>query len=215
MLKWLYYGGTQSGSATIDIGTLGNVGYRMPRYNNQNTSSRSTNPSSGNNSIYSYGNYYTWAAAMANTEELNNSSIDVYTSLCPANWYLPSGGGKTSIEDYRNSFWNLIVQSLNSGVYPANYNNTTNPYYSGSSEFDSISKLIRSYPNNFVYSGVINNSLLSGRGSNSYYWTASASDVNYAYGTMMNSSSLYPGTYNAWKYFGETVRCRRVGSSPN
>ena len=63
----LYYSGTQSGNATINIGTTDNPGYRMPRYNNNNTSSRASNPTGNGGNMYSYGNYYTWSAAMANT----------------------------------------------------------------------------------------------------------------------------------------------------
>ncbi|MBR3256393.1 hypothetical protein IKG10_01850 [Candidatus Saccharibacteria bacterium] len=84
----LYYSGTQSGTASINIGTSNYPGYRMPRYNNLNTpanaSNRPQNPTSNtftnNNTtvgMYSYGNYYTWHAAIADLtyNGTNNSSV--------------------------------------------------------------------------------------------------------------------------------------------
>ncbi|MBQ3353099.1 InlB B-repeat-containing protein, partial [Candidatus Saccharibacteria bacterium] len=88
-----------------------NQGYRFPRYNNINTSSRASSPTTGTNvNIYSYGNYYTWSAAMANTESLTSYSASeaANTSLCPTGWRLPTGGNKARIEaDDNNEFWNL------------------------------------------------------------------------------------------------------------
>ena len=100
MANSLYYSGTQSGTASINIGTSNNPGYRMPRYNNLNTSARATNPTSNtfpeNNTtggMYSYGNYYTWHAAIADlTYNGTNNQSTTGTSLCPAGWHLPTGG---------------------------------------------------------------------------------------------------------------------------
>ena len=206
----LYYSGTQSGTASIDIGTLGLPGYRMPRYNNQNTSSRATNPTSANNNIYSYGNYYTWSAAMANTEEMNNYSVSesASTSLCPADWSLQFGGNKARMEnDGGNGFWILIVYVLNDRVNPANYSSSAIPYYTGTTEGAAVSKLVRSYPNNFLYAGYISSSLIGSRGSDGYYWSASANSPNYAYNLLFQSTSVYPGTNYSYKYFGMSVRC--------
>ena len=74
----LYYRGIQSGTASIDIGTSNDPGYRMPRYNNWNNQSisanRPQNPTTNmatnnttNAGMYSYGNYYTWSATIADT----------------------------------------------------------------------------------------------------------------------------------------------------
>ena len=55
-----------SGKQTISGSYIGN---RFPRYNNQNTSSRADTTTTNTN-IYSYGNYYTWNAAVADTSNL-------------------------------------------------------------------------------------------------------------------------------------------------
>ena len=118
---------------------------RFPRYNNQNTSSRVSNPTTGaNKNIYSYGNYYTWAAAIANIGDENSGN----TSICPNGWRLPNGGNKTN--ENTNDYWNLVVVHLNSGTRPANYESEVEPYYDDSTEAATVNRRIRSYPNNFV-----------------------------------------------------------------
>ena len=102
--------------------TGSNLLYRYPRYNNNNTrindTSLTANPGQnlgGNNGNiykwYSYGNYYTWAAAMANTDDLTNS--DTGTSICPTGWILPTQSmtftltsdlSATIIRKYPNNF---------------------------------------------------------------------------------------------------------------
>ena len=126
---------------------------RFPRYNNNNTSSRQSSSSySTDGNTYSMGNYYTWHAAIADTTyySTNNQSIE-NTSLCPAGWRLPKGGNKSN--ETNNEFWNLIVTDLNNGVNPANYDSYTYPYYTGTAEAGPVSNALRSYPNNFLYSG--------------------------------------------------------------
>ncbi|MBR3600328.1 MAG: hypothetical protein IKL53_10705, partial [Lachnospiraceae bacterium] len=115
----LYYADTKSSgsTATIDITQTSYAGYRMPRYRNDNTNTDATvNPNTTtdnmtgvNQNIYSYGNYYTWAAAIADTAYYSTSNKSVTTtSLCPTGWRLPKGGTKTRIEQPYddNEFWN-------------------------------------------------------------------------------------------------------------
>ena len=188
-----------------------NQGYRFPRYNNINTSTRASSPTSGTNvNIYSYGNYYTWSAAMANTESLTSYSASeaANTSLCPTGWRLPTGGNKARIEaDDNNEFWNLIVDELNGGTNPANYSSSTAPYYNGSAEAGPVDKLIRSYPNNFLRSGDVNGGSVNSRGSYSSYWSSSADSTNYAYSLFFYSAYVGPGTGSYVKYVGSSVRC--------
>ena len=188
-----------------------NQGYRFPRYNNINTSTRASSPTTGTNvKIYSYGNYYTWAAAMANTEDLTSYSASeaVTTSLCPTDWRLPTGGDKTRIEaDDNNEFWNLIVDELNGGTNPANYSSSTTPYYNSSAEAGPVDKLIRSYPNNFLYSGGVSSGSVGSRGSYGYYWSSSADSANNAYRLYFLSSYVNPGSSYGNKYYGYSVRC--------
>ena len=193
----LYYSGTQEGTASINIGTTNYPGYRMPRYNNINTSTRATNPTSNtfpdNNTtggMYSYGNYYTWHAAIADlTYNGTNNQSTTGTSLCPTGWRLPYGrntGNGTKI----------------GGFYNLNYkiNNDSNVT-------DSTASLkLRSFPNNFLYSGGFNNSAYD-RGSRGFYWSSTAYLYSNSYILRLYSSLIYPGTENSGKFVGESIRC--------
>ena len=157
-----------------------NQGYRFPRYNNGNTASRgnsTTNQSTEN--IYSYGNYYTWAAAIASTGDITSSST-TDTSICPYGWHLPTG-------DVDGEF-----QALNATV---------------NSSSTSVSTGLRAYPTNFVYSGHYNNSSADNRSSDGFYWSSAASDSNNAYALGFSGSTVYPGTNGNAKYSGQTIRC--------
>ena len=213
----LYYSGTQSGDATIDIGTTNDPGYRMPRYNNLNTSIRATNPTSNtfpsNNTtggMYSYGNYYTWHAAIADlTYNGTNNQSTTGTSLCPAGWHLPKGGNKSN--QANNELWSLAVDGINGGTKPANYDSSATPYYTGTPEGSNASNKLRAYPNNFLYSGYFNPSSAFSRGSNGSYWSSTAYGSYGSYRLYLNSSGVYPGTSSLNKYNGYSIRCT-VGS---
>ena len=133
------------GSTTKTI-SGSNLAYRFPRYNNQNTASKQTDVSnySATANVYSYGNYYTWAAAIADTGDYTQKNQLRIASICPKGWVLPIGGDKNNEAD--NDYWKLIVTNIVK-TNPANYDNTINPYYTGA-EGTSASKLIRKYPNN-------------------------------------------------------------------
>lgn len=179
---------------------------RFPRYNNYNTASRADNSSGADMNTYSYGNYYTWAAAIADIAEHNSyNDNSVGTSLCPAGWHLPKGGNKSNQTD--NEFWNLIVNSLNDGVLPANYDTESIPYYDDNSEGVDVSKLVRSYPNNFLYSGGVNDEAIYVRGSRGDYWSTTPYSANLAYNLSFSSSRVRPGTDYNYKSYGFSVRC--------
>ena len=205
----LYYSGTQEGTASIDIGTSNYPGYRMPRYNNTNTSARASSPATNTVAIYSYGNYYTWHAAIADLayNGTNNQST-TSTSLCPKGWHLPHGGDKTRIEaNDDNDFWNLTVDALNGGTNPANYSNKTGPIYTGTTEAGPVADKLRSYPNNFLYSGSFTTSSAIDRGSHGLYWSSTANNSNESYRLVLYSSSVGPGTDTIGKYIGYSIRC--------
>ncbi|MBQ5811997.1 hypothetical protein IIW29_00240, partial [Candidatus Saccharibacteria bacterium] len=191
------------------------AGYRIPRYNNNNTNrtlDASYNGTGGSPYYqwYAYGNYYNWPAAMASTSYLTSysASESANTSLCPTGWRLPTGGNKTRITtDQNNEFWNLVVVNLNSNVLPANYDSSSTPYYNGSTEAGPVDMLVRAFPNNFLYSGYFGNSSASNRGSNGYYWSSSASSDYSAYYFNFASSYVTPGANNNHKYSARTVRC--------
>ena len=203
------------GSTTVTISGSN----RMPRYNNVNTpisaANRPQNPttnsetnSTTNAGMYSYGNYYTWAAVSTNISETSAGDYNT-KSICPTGWNIPRGGNKS--REATNDFWKYIVTGLNGGTNPANYGSSTSPYYTGTTEGTLASNILRSYPNNFVYSGYINGSSVLSRGSGDYYWSSTADDANLAYTLYFNSSIVNPGTYSLRKSNGGSVRCINSG----
>ena len=199
-------------STLEDIGTSNYPGYRFPRYNSNNTQNLvdsitytqnyaiASSPSdSGTNyrtssNIYGYGNYYTWAAAMANTNYYTSSSTSevVNTSICPTGWHLPSSNDGTAKE------YSILSQRY------GGTGSTENGVGSG----DTMSNRFRTFPNNFLYSG---NSSLDTRGKNGYYWSRSANNSNYSYDLYLHSTSFGPSDYS-FKYAGFSVRCL-IGSA--
>ena len=214
----LYYSGTQSGTASINIGTSKSPAYRMPRYNNINTSTRASNPTSNtfpsNNTtggMYSYGNYYTWHAAIADlTYNGTNNQSTTGTSLCPTGWHLPKGGNKSN--EANNELWSLVVDGINGGIKPANYDSETRPTYIGTPEGSDASNKLRAYPNNFLYSGVFDTSSAYHRGSYGYYCSSTAYYYSYNYRLYLDRSNVRPGTDSSSKYSGQSIRCIAIGS---
>ena len=175
-----------------------------------NTTSAVANMTTQNNAnIYSYGNYYNWYSATAGNGKYANDTGNTSVSgdLCPTGWRLPKGGNKTKIESDDNEFWNLTVVALNNDTKPANYDSNTTPYYNGAAEAGPVADLLRSFPNNFLYSGYVNGSSAIGRGSIGYYWSSTVYGSNSAYYLYLVSSDVRPGTSNRYKYNGVTVRC--------
>lgn len=171
-------------------------GYRFPRYNNNNTSSPVANMTGASDNIYSYGNYYTWAAAIADTTAYSSTDVK-NTSICPAGWHLPTGTGSgefgllsNSLDGYKDA--NDVAQNMNSSTTPTGAE---------------MSATLRSYPNNFVYSGYFNSSSAYYRGSSGLYWSSTANNSNSAYNLNFSSSNVNPGTNNNNKYNGHSVRC--------
>ena len=143
--------------------------------------------------IYSYGNYYTWAAAIADTTAHSSSTDVINTSICPAGWHLPYGGSDTGTNGGNTS----------GGFYNLNYKINNNSNVTDAT----AGRNLRAYPNNFVYSGYFLNSSAGGRGSIGRYWSSTAGNSNFAYGPYFDSSNVYPGTGSNYKYSGRSVRC--------
>ena len=200
-------------NGTINIGTSNYPAERMPRYNNLNTSTRATNPTSNTfpddnttGGMYSYGNYYTWHAAIADlTYNNTNNQSTTGTSLCPAGWHLPKGGDKSN--EANNELWSLVVDGINGGTKPANYDSETQPYYNGTPEGRNASKKLRAYPNNLLYSGLFSASSAYNRGSHGGYWLSTAYNNYNSYRLHLVSSSVRPGTSSDSKYLGQSIRC--------
>ena len=167
-----------------------------------------TNSYSASSNVYSYGNYYNWYSATAGHGKYGSSYGSGYQApgdICPAGWHLPQGGNKS--QESTNEFWQLIVTGINNGVNPANYDSSSYPYYNGSTEGTPVSNALRSYPNNFVYSGNVNGASVNTRNANGYYWSASGNTSYNAYSLNFYSTYVGPGTNNVGKYYGRVVRC--------
>ncbi len=185
----------------------GLTAYTLPQLNTNNTNIGGKNASGTDLSIshnagtksvqwYSYGNYYSWPAAMANTNSLDSytASEGANTSICPTGWHLPYGN------------------SSNTG-------NTAGGFYylgdrlgaTASSAASSVKW--RTFPNNFIYSGHWAGSSAYNRGYSGYYWSSSAYVSNVAYGLSFGSyGSVNPGTHGSNKDYGLAVRCVAGGS---
>ena len=173
--------------------TGSNQGYRFPRYNNKNTNSPVANMTSTGDNIYSYGNYYTWAAAIADTTAHSSSSDVINTSICPAGWRLPYGNNGTGTNGGNTS----------GGFYNLNYKINNNSNVTDAT----ASRNLRAYPNNFVYSGYFSSSSAVDRGTYGLYWSSTAYTSNFAYRLYFYSSYVLPGTNHTNKYYGYSVRC--------
>ncbi|MBR2767017.1 hypothetical protein IKF20_03065, partial [Candidatus Saccharibacteria bacterium] len=191
------------GSTSAPAITGSNTGYRFPRYNNQNTLNPATNMTVWDNSsnTYSVGNYYTWAAAIADTTNYTSGDHNT-TSICPTGWHLPSGGNKNNAAN--SDFWKLSVAVV--GAEPANTSSQTLPYYAGTEGANASNKL-RSYPSNLIYSGYFENAVARARSVNSVYYSGSVFDGSRSYVFLLYNTGVYPGDYGDFKYDGISVRC--------
>lgn len=209
----LYYSGTQEGTASIDIGTTDGQIFRMPRYNNWNnqttSANRPQNPT-GNNSVnndtnaglFSYGNGYTWAAAMANTifyssptftDANGKTSETVNTSLCPTGWRIPYG--RYTDNGAAGGGFAFLDERLGGNGTDSDSNTTPTG--------EAMSKAWRSFPNNFLRSG--GGTLY--RGNIGYYWTSTVSNYGGSYILYLGGAGVNPGEYNYNRYNSAMVRC--------
>ncbi len=191
--------------STVNTITGNYIAERFPRYHNVNTSSRAAS-ADGNGATFSYGNYYNWVAATATTSETygNNDSIQS-ASICPTGWSLPTGGNNGNAAN--SDFWNLGVAIV--GAAPANASTVANSYYTGEPEGQSAIEGFRSFPNNFLFSGIIADGQVRYRGSTGggYYWSSTYSGPQTAYYVDYNGHNLYPGSSSYYKHLGMAVRC--------
>ena len=162
---------------------------------------------SASGNVYSYGNYYNWYSATGGHGKygfIYGSYYHAPGDICPAGWRLPKGAIRTS--EANNEFWSLIVTGLNNGVNPAVYDITSYPYYTDD-EAIPVSNALRSYPNNFVYSGAVSGSSVSSRNSSGNWWSASEDSSYGAYVMGFGDTYVFPGTGYYNKYGGRMVRC--------
>ncbi|MBQ2623063.1 hypothetical protein IJG12_01945 [Candidatus Saccharibacteria bacterium] len=184
--------------------------YRIPRYNNNNTLLNSgLTPSykgNGNNlQWYGYGNYYTWAAANADTNFYEIEHNRVLTSICPMGWILPTGGNNDDIIEDNNDYY-LLASSI-IGTEPNQHSNNGDPYWGYSSnEYYAAPIAMKKYPNNFVLSKKYINTR-SSINDEGYYWTSSTSMYsNTSYIFYITQSKVSPSESDLL-YDGFSVRC--------
>jgi uncharacterized protein (TIGR02145 family) len=199
----------------------------MPRYNNNNTNmaADATNSDgttalidsydgSGNNRRwFSFGNYYSWSAAFANTKYYTsysgaNGSDAAGTSICPKGWKLPLGAQSTgTINGVLQDEANDSANRVGSFSYLDRKLGGTGSNQS-SSAGTTQSKKWRSFPNNFVYSGQYSGSSANGRAIYyGVYWSSSAVSSHYTYYLLVRIGYVYPGTDYTYKHAGDSVRC--------
>jgi hypothetical protein len=128
-----------------------NRAYSIPRYNNMNTTSTVANMTTANQNVYSYGNYYNHAAAIADTTMYTNTTTSESSnaSICPKGWKLPSGGSSTKEAETLATATKIDSSDIS---------------FAG----------LRRYPNNFIFSGeYYSNSIYSirKRGLGGAYYT--------------------------------------------
>ena len=172
---------------------------RFPRYSNHYVKDKidstyfvrdyidtSSIKSTGNYSgspIYSYGHEYTWNAAMANTNHYvgHEASEEANTSICPTTWHLPSGSNI-------NKEFSLLAKA---------YGGTGDNQASRATLGDVMSKRLRSYPNNYVYSA---------RGNDGRFWSRSSWNSTNGSCLRMGGADFSPLEHYA-KTSGFAIRC--------
>ncbi len=172
-----------------------NVAYRFPRHNSKNTDIISPSYDSGGE-VFGYGNYYTWAAAMANTSDLTSyqASDATGTSICPTGWDVPLG--YTRMTNLAYSYLDTTI----GGTGVAQYSTTQLEKW-------------HQFPFNLINSGYMSGASISGRGTMGYNWSRSATSTTNAAAIGITSTYVAPGTNNLSKTFGFTLRCVIAGTS--
>ena len=139
---------------------------------------------------YGYGNYYNWYSATAGNGAYSKITGNVDGDLCPTGWHLPYGNRDSGTGDGNTLgglyYLNTLMSDLNNAQG---------------------SKLWRTYPNNFVYSGFWNRNGASSRSSGGRYWSSTGIGSNNAYYLRLRIDSVYPGRDSDYRFSGYSVRC--------
>ena len=133
--------------------------------------------------MYSYGNYYTWHAAIADTtyNGTNNKSSDT-TSICPSGWRMPTGGA--------------------SGEYLAVYNEYSGT--SGTGEGSIYAKFRKAL--SLPLSSYFDSGSADDQGSGGYFWSSTYSNGRNMYDLNVDASDVYLQGFDDRTY-GNSVRC--------
>ena len=160
-----------------------NQQYRFPRYNNYNTQQRGSNTGTSGY-IYSFGNNYTWAAAIADTTHYTSGDHGS-TSICPSGWRIPQANTTSA------GFGKLDVEMGGTGTTQSTKEAVTR---------------WRRYPVNFIiYNDVFHQSSMKDGG---YYWSSTAANSNYySYAFYVDTLRVRADGVSYLKTDGLSVRC--------
>ena len=125
------------------------------------------------------GNWYSWPAATAGGSKDSGNELN---SICPRGWQL----------------------TVNAATDPKSYYYLIRTAYNIQDNNDSK---VRPQPLSFVRSGNYAQGSLSGRASNGYYWSSTASSGYNAYSLYFDSGNLNPQYSGHRKNYGFSVRC--------
>ena len=152
------------------------------------------------------GYLYNWYAATAGTGTYATSTngTNVSGSICPTGWRLPSAmsDGSTATGNgisYTAADFAVLNASMNAGSLTTG---STSNYTAG-------------WKFTGAWSGVFSGYWLNGflnQGSHGYYWSSTASSSTDARALYVDSSYVYPGSFNNNKYNGRAVRCVMDGA---
>ena len=204
-------------TASTSNSLYGTTNESIPRYNNNNVKIGGKN-AAGEDLIadfstdgtkyqwYAHGNFYSYPAAVASTLPYpdNNTSAE-NTSICPTGWRLPRGGDKNN--EANNDYWALIVNGLNHGVPPQDYETNNSPKFYPYEEAYPVDKAMRSYPNNFVYAGIYVTQGIRFRSDQARWMTSTSGGEAKKYYVVMLKNNVIPGDFSFTMSFGYTIRC--------
>ena len=181
-------------SACVDQSIINNNNTNMDGMNNAGDKlvARYDSNSNFNNRAewYGYGNYYNWYAATAGNGTYAVAPGNVNGDICPLGWSMPTG--------YQSSTNKGQFSALDLAIGGTGENQST----------AEASNRWRSYPNNFVYSGIWNGPGAFGSSSSDSYWsrTRPANSGNSAGSLRLGPGYVSPAIYFNGGY-GHTVRC--------
>ena len=181
--------------------------YDQSRLRTDNTTNRatytiSTDMTSQDANLYSYGNYYNWYSATAGNGTYDKSSGNTTGDICPIGWHLPTGMGNGEFAVLSNS---LGGYKDNDGI-AAQMSSSTSPTHT------IMKQRLRRFPNNLVYSGMITGDSIGERSSHGSYWSSTAVLQTNAITMFFNSPTFNPGRAIGNKYHGRVVRCIATSS---
>ncbi len=167
------------------------------KFNADNTADAVASMTQADSNVYSYGNYYNWYSATAGNGKFDTSrDISVEGDICPAGWALPYGGNSTSAGGGgADGGFAYLDKALNGDVTGVIASNN-----------------LRSFPNNFVYSGYWEDLSANDRSNNGLYWSSTSHNYgdDYAFQLNLSRSSMGSGS-SQLKRTGRSVRCVVLG----